>query len=232
MDFTKQMDDHLFMLIENTKFFKQMADALGDCDENGEIKRFLEESVRKRLQMGEKVVKIEQEHKNTCKAMDQAKGESASTEELLRKVDQLKQAAAKKSSNVKNKAKYKYFKREMESSAGRADGNAPTSDGDCSMSEVVQTGGDVFSLHDPWSMALMKDPVRNRMCGHIYDSGSVNAMIKDNLSIRCPVSGCANEHFIQPSHLVQDIEAQEKLRRHLSEQKFEVTSDSDDSDSD
>ncbi|XP_017154961.2 uncharacterized protein LOC108163937 [Drosophila miranda] len=229
MDFTKQMDDHLFMLIENTKFFKQMADALGDCDENGEMKKFLEESVRKRLQMGEKLLKMEQEHENTCKAMDQAQGESASTEELSRKVDQLNQAAAKRASNVKNKVKYKYFKKEIEFSAGPADGNAPTSDGDFGMSEVVQTGGDVFSLHDPWSMVLMKDPVRNTMCGHIYDSGSVNAMIKDYVRIRCPVSGCANKHFIQPSHLVQDIEAQEKLRRHLSEQKLEVASDSDDS---
>ncbi|XP_022221450.2 E3 SUMO-protein ligase NSE2-like [Drosophila obscura] len=228
MDFTKEVEANLFMLIENTKFLKQMADALGDCDEKGKIQNFLKESANKRrLQIGEKVIQMGQDHKDTCKAIDQAKEESATTEELARKVKELKQDAAKKSSNVKNKAKYKCFKKEMESHAGLAVVAGSTSDDNCSMSEVVQTGGDVFSLHDPWSMMLMTEPVRNKMCGHIYDRGSVNAMIKDNLSVRCPVSGCANKHYIQPSHLVDDLEVLEKLRRH---QILEVDSDSDDSD--
>ncbi|BFF97897.1 E3 SUMO-protein ligase NSE2-like [Drosophila madeirensis] len=230
MDFKKEVEDNLLLLIENTKFFKQMADALGDCDTKGEMKSFLEESARLRLNMGEKVIKMEQEHKDACKAIQQAKGESATPEELVQKVDELKKDAAKKSSNVKNTTKYKSFKKEMESYAALSDATDPAGEGDCSMSEVVQTGGDVFSLHDPWSMMLMKEPVRNKMCGHIYDSGSVHAMIKNNLSIRCPVSGCANKHYIQPSHLVKDLEALEKLRRHLSEQDIVIDSDSDESD--
>jgi len=125
--------------------------------------------------------------------------------------------------NVKNIADFKNFKRTVASAAapgsaqnGQANGAARAADDDDLI--IEDTGGEIFSLYDPWSKALMKNPVRNKMCGHIYDRDSVMLIIKDNIGIRCPVLGCANKTYIQPAHLVEDANVRRKVRQQMAEE--------------
>ncbi|KAI8042326.1 uncharacterized protein LOC128261780 [Drosophila gunungcola] len=72
-------------------------------------------------------------------------------------------------------------------------------------------GVNIFSPYDPWTKALLRNPVRNTVCGHIYDRDVVHGLIKNNPGIRCPVAGCANRTYIHPAHLIEGAEIKQQM---------------------
>lgn len=45
--------------------------------------------------------------------------------------------------------------------------------------------GREINVIDPISKTRMTDPVKNAVCGHVYDKGSLVAMLQKNKNTRC-----------------------------------------------
>ncbi|XP_015124007.1 E3 SUMO-protein ligase NSE2-like [Diachasma alloeum] len=65
----------------------------------------------------------------------------------------------------------------------------------------------------PISKQRMIEPVKNDICGHVYDKASVSEMIKSNPKSRCPLMGCSNIEFLRMNHLNPDIVTRLYLER-------------------
>lgn len=64
---------------------------------------------------------------------------------------------------------------------------------------------------DPISKMVIKDPYKNRKCGHIYDYKFIVHYVKSMKSkARCPYMGCTNQN-ISMGELVQDSETKTKI---------------------
>ncbi|XP_030376655.1 E3 SUMO-protein ligase NSE2-like isoform X2 [Scaptodrosophila lebanonensis] len=111
--------------------------------------------------------------------------------------------------NIKNTKEYKDYKAELEKIAGTTTSISE----DASDPDIVVTGGNFVNFNDPWTKAIMKNPVRNTICGHNYDKDSVIGLIKDNIGIICPVLGCASKTPIQPHHLTPNVELRIEIEK-------------------
>lgn len=158
----------------------------------------------KRLQLGERLIHLKHNQKRIDNTLRQASADSNTLEEFREKLEELNEEDKKKRINIKLTTEYKQFKKEIlgESNVAEADDI-----------EVVN----VVSMYDPWSKALMVDPVRNTKCGHYYDRESVTALIKDNNTVRCPVAGCASKAYID----FNSLEAERALLERISKYKAE-----------
>ena len=47
----------------------------------------------------------------------------------------------------------------------------------------------------------MVKPVKNILCGHVYDMHSIEALLKQNPIYRCPVVGCHSKRAVVRSNL-------------------------------
>lgn len=61
------------------------------------------------------------------------------------------------------------------------------------------------NIIDPISKTRMIDPVKNAVCGHVYDRANLVAMLQRNNKTRCPVVGCSNKDYIDLSQCRTDI---------------------------
>ncbi|RVE46592.1 hypothetical protein evm_008779 [Chilo suppressalis] len=59
---------------------------------------------------------------------------------------------------------------------------------------------------DPISKRAIVDPVKNTVCGHIYEKESIMNLLKMKSSVKCPVVGCGSRAPIQKQNLIEDEE--------------------------
>ncbi|KAG6453522.1 E3 SUMO-protein ligase NSE2 [Manduca sexta] len=64
---------------------------------------------------------------------------------------------------------------------------------------------------DPITKRPVTDPVRNSMCGHIYDRESIMSLINMRNKTKCPVVGCGNNLPVLKQHLISDDELKFRL---------------------
>ncbi|XP_053602129.1 E3 SUMO-protein ligase NSE2-like isoform X2 [Plodia interpunctella] len=64
---------------------------------------------------------------------------------------------------------------------------------------------------DPITKKPIEDPVKNTVCGHIYEKNSIMNLIHRNNRTKCPVAGCGNRGPIQKQHLLTDEELKFRL---------------------
>ncbi|KAH8265393.1 hypothetical protein KR038_005692 [Drosophila bunnanda] len=234
MDFNSHVDSALNTLLENTKFLMEMAAVVSEVDVDGEYAKIMEDRSRRRVADAELLIGLKSKHKALDQELRQCANESSTIEELERNWPKRQEATEKKTTNVKNTTEYKNFKKTLKETLTTADdaigGASGDGDDDLIVEDDLEAGGEIFSMYDPWSKALMRNPVRNTNCRHLYDRDSVYAVIKDNIGIRCPVLGCANKKYIQPGHLVPDLKVQEIVRARIAEEENnqEVSSSEDD----
>ncbi|XP_011646712.1 E3 SUMO-protein ligase NSE2-like [Pogonomyrmex barbatus] len=62
-----------------------------------------------------------------------------------------------------------------------------------------------INVIDPISKTRMTDPVRNAVCGHVYDKESLVAMLRKNKNTRCPVVGCTSMDYIDLNQCRPDV---------------------------
>nr|XP_027232637.1 E3 SUMO-protein ligase NSE2-like [Penaeus vannamei] len=69
------------------------------------------------------------------------------------------------------------------------------------------------NLIDPISMKRMTDPVRNKICGHVYERSSVVKMIKQSKrkGFSCPNVGCENRERLK----MEDLEDAMDVKREI-----------------
>ncbi|XP_039492365.1 E3 SUMO-protein ligase NSE2-like [Drosophila santomea] len=218
MEFNRHVDSALTTFVDNTKFFREMADVVSDFSDDGEIQKLLEESARLRVEHAENLIRLKSKHQSLNQAMQQVQNSSSTIEQFEDLWKETSEAVDQKRINVKNIAEFKNFKKTVKSATAQLGANGADQDEDLIIEGIEETGGEIFSLYDPWSKALMKNPVRNKVCGHIYDRDSVMLIIKDNIGILCPVLGCANKTCIQPAHLVEDANVRQKVQRRMAEE--------------
>ena len=70
---------------------------------------------------------------------------------------------------------------------------------------------EAISNIDPLTKQLITHPVRNRRCNHVYDKKTVEASLKINAALRCPIVGCANKVKILMVDLIEDKELKRKM---------------------
>jgi len=78
--------------------------------------------------------------------------------------------------------------------------------------DLRMTGSEI-NVIDPISKMRMTDPVRNAVCGHVYDKESLVAMLQKNKNTRCPVVGCTSMDYIDLSQCRPDIVTKTYLER-------------------
>ncbi|XP_068630819.1 E3 SUMO-protein ligase NSE2-like isoform X2 [Battus philenor] len=55
---------------------------------------------------------------------------------------------------------------------------------------------------DPITKRPIKDPVKNSVCGHIYERESIKELINMRKTVKCPVAGCGNTQPLEARHVV------------------------------
>ncbi|CAK1552478.1 unnamed protein product [Leptosia nina] len=61
------------------------------------------------------------------------------------------------------------------------------------------------TYNDPFTKKAITDPVRNSLCGHIYEREVIMNIIQKK-NMKCPVAGCGNREPILQDHLISDDE--------------------------
>ncbi|CAH1644052.1 unnamed protein product [Spodoptera littoralis] len=59
---------------------------------------------------------------------------------------------------------------------------------------------------DPITKRPVTDPVKNTVCGHIYERATIMNLISTKPRSKCPVAGCGNRGPITKDHLISDEE--------------------------
>lgn len=81
--------------------------------------------------------------------------------------------------------------------------NTTTVDEDLAIEENIPTV-------DPLTKGPLTNPVKNKICGHIYEKSSMTKAIEQG-NIRCPQMGCMNKQIIALGHLQDDHALKMKL---------------------
>ena len=82
--------------------------------------------------------------------------------------------------------------------------------------EVLRNPNSSESLKCPVMGKLVEDPLRSKVCGHVYSRVGIEQLLHQNRhrggKIRCPVAGCSNS-AVTREQLEEDHEAAMKVRR-------------------
>ncbi|KAJ3644542.1 hypothetical protein Zmor_022267 [Zophobas morio] len=85
---------------------------------------------------------------------------------------------------------------------------------------------------DPISKKVIRDPYKNRKCGHVYEYKFILQYIKSMKNkAKCPYIGCSNKN-ISVRELVPDKETQNKINNYLSQANQNSSQGSVDSEND
>lgn len=82
---------------------------------------------------------------------------------------------------------------------------------------------------DPLTKKKLVNPVRNKICNHVYEKSSITEGINMNHRMPCPQLGCGNKKFVCLSDLVEDRLLQKKLA-HMRAQELKAQEEADESD--
>lgn len=78
---------------------------------------------------------------------------------------------------------------------------------------------------DPISKTIIRKPVRNKKCKHVYDSSSIYDYIRQSRNkARCPYVGCKNNKLVT-SDFQEDRQLEEKITQYLATQENEASDD-------
>ena len=78
--------------------------------------------------------------------------------------------------------------------------------------QVMGSGSTNPNLKCPITTALLEDPVKNQVCGHVYSQKAMEAMLQNRGRTKCPVPGCTNTQ-VTNSQLVPDVQMDTLVRR-------------------
>ncbi|XP_032510974.2 E3 SUMO-protein ligase NSE2-like [Danaus plexippus] len=89
-------------------------------------------------------------------------------------------------------------------------------DGNLDESDVAITQTDEAFI-DPLTMRVIQDPVRNTLCGHVYEREAIIAHIRGRKKkTLCPVVGCRNTEPLRVEQLVPDEDIRLRVTQMLN----------------
>jgi len=110
----------------------------------------------------------------------------------------------KKNVTVEKHSWWKEFKKTIESEVGESKGMESGDD------ELEMTQVEVNTVC-PISRKEMTKPVKNLICGHVYDKHSMESLLQQNPMCRCPVVGCPSSRAVEKRNLVEDKETKKAI---------------------
>ncbi|XP_017481479.1 PREDICTED: E3 SUMO-protein ligase NSE2-like [Rhagoletis zephyria] len=124
--------------------------------------------------------------------------------------------ANRKSCQAIKTREYKVFCDRLEEIANA--GSTSSGAGGTRQSNASKDGGLIemdmqVNLTDPLTKRQMVDPVKNTICGHVYEKGSIQDALRINPRLRCPVAGCGNNRPVNEAHLKPDNALKMHLQR-------------------
>ena len=154
--------------------------------------------------------------------------ECNSVDDLDREYEKFQVQIAANIPNQKDTEKYKEFSAKVDNVAQNALLQIVPSQMNVLDDDIQVEEQNPLEMIDPLTKQLIKNPVRNIFCNHIYEETSIQEAIK--MKVRCPYMGCSNKQVIASTHLKVD----EQLRliilgadnqQQLEELDMEVDSD-------
>ena len=76
----------------------------------------------------------------------------------------------------------------------------------------IMSGQQDASLKCPITTALLEEPMKNKVCGHVYSKPGILQMIGRVRQCKCPVPGCGNNR-VTVDQLEPDVEMDTLVRR-------------------
>mmetsp|Transcript_32863 Transcript_32863/g.69140 ORF Transcript_32863/g.69140 Transcript_32863/m.69140 type:complete len:293 (-) Transcript_32863:1629-2507(-) len=92
-------------------------------------------------------------------------------------------------------------------------------DDDDDLEIVHNQNDDEHTLKCPITGMLFENPVKNNVCGHVYDRAGLDQMIKTR-KLNCPIPGCTNKS-LSLSQVEVDEEMKLKVKRHKTREEAE-----------
>jgi len=81
---------------------------------------------------------------------------------------------------------------------------------------------------DPITKTIIRKPIRNKKCKHVYDNQSIYDYIRQSKNkAKCPYMGCKNNKLVV-GDLQEDAQLEEKITQYLQSQANEEDSEDDD----
>ena len=113
----------------------------------------------------------------------------------------------KKSETVGKHSWWKELKKTIESEVG------DNKEGESEDDELEMTQVEVNTIC-PISRKEMVKPVKNIICGHVYDKHSMESLLQQNSMCRCPVVGCPSARAVEKRNLVEDKETKKAIKKY------------------
>ena len=107
-------------------------------------------------------------------------------------------------------------KKRGRSSRGGGDDDDDDDDDDL---EIVRNKDDVHALKCPITGMLYENPVRNKVCAHVYDRAGL-AQLLGMRKTTCPVPGCSNRS-LSLAQVEEDEQMKLKVKRHRAREEAE-----------
>jgi hypothetical protein len=107
-------------------------------------------------------------------------------------------------------------KKRGRSSRGGGDDDDDDDDDDL---EIVRNKDDVHALKCPFTGMLFENPVKNKVCGHVYDRAGL-AQLLGMRKATCPVPGCSNK-TLSLAQVEEDEQMKLKVKRHRAREEAE-----------
>lgn len=112
---------------------------------------------------------------------------------------------------------------------GESNASGDTADVDDDIVLMAQDDNRGRSLKCPITGMLMKDPYRNRICGHTYEHEAIKQHMRKDRFKRCPVAGCQNQNLVltqlEPDMATAQLIRREKIRLQHSKEHQRATQD-------
>ncbi|XP_045520682.1 E3 SUMO-protein ligase NSE2-like isoform X1 [Pieris brassicae] len=182
---------------------KQCLSSLYSCTEN--ISKYLDAERSSEYEKMKLYVKeyclMEAQEDVAAQALEKAKGEinASNVDSLNTNFESNLRSMAKNNLTVDRHPYMLKFKKLVEKEMKSTRSNLDDSDIAITASQTT--------YNDPFTKKAIEDPVKNSLCGHIYEKEVImNIIQKKKKGIKCPVAGCGNKNLIQTKHLVSDDE--------------------------
>ncbi|KAJ2939576.1 hypothetical protein O0L34_g14289 [Tuta absoluta] len=181
---------------------KQCITSLYLCTDN--VSKYLddekEDKFKKLKSYVEGYCMMEAQQEVAIRALEKATAEtdSSNTESLETRFQSHLSSMAKKRLNTKNHPYMKEFDGRV--AKGLQQNRLNMDESDLAITETDE------QYIDPITKKPITDPVKNKVCGHVYERASIMKLIDMKNRTRCPVAGCGHKEPIQKHNLISDEE--------------------------
>jgi len=179
--------------------------------EGQEMEKFLEEQKMRVIDY----LKMEIEYKMSKSILDKLRAEHETREGTMNTdmVEEFQKQLEEEKSRKSNEFEIESLKKharylEMEQIISGSKADSAEVDDDMVVSAELNT------YTDPWSKKPIETPVRNRVCGHVYDKSTAQKMCsRAKGKLKCPVIGCKNNNL-----KLVELEEDHKLKQLIHSQ--------------